>query len=259
MIAESEREAEREAASLAIALLARVRRERPRVHVLTNPVAANISANALLAIGAVPSMTSRPDVVADFVAGARALVVNLGMLDSEREAAIPRAVAVAAERRIRWLLDPVKVERSPVRHRFARQLLGRGPAILRANASEIDVLADGAEEPAVALAERFGGVVVATGEIDTIAAPNRQLRILNGSPLMDRVTAMGCTLSALLGAFLAVADDPFEAAVAGVAVFDVAGELAAGEARGPGSFVPALLDRLFLLDHSDLEGRLTLA
>ncbi|MCB1972836.1 MAG: hydroxyethylthiazole kinase, partial [Geminicoccaceae bacterium] len=37
--------------------LAIIREERPRVHVLTNFVAMNVSANVMLAVGAVPSMT----------------------------------------------------------------------------------------------------------------------------------------------------------------------------------------------------------
>lgn len=248
----AEREAAREVAVAAARLLERLRAERPRVHVLTNPVAANISANALLAVGAVPSMTARAEVTAEFVAGARALVVNLGMLDAEREAAIPIAVETAATRAMPWVLDPVKVERSSRRRHFAVDLLHRGPAVVRANATEIAVLAGQTPDPARHLAERHGCVVVATGEIDTVTDGHRRIRIANGSPLMDRVTAMGCTLSALLGAFLAVTDSRLEAAAAGVLAFDVAGELAARDARGPGSFVPHLLDHLYALDRGTL-------
>jgi hydroxyethylthiazole kinase len=240
---------------LAAQLLEQIRATRPRVHVLTNPVAMNLSANALLAVGAVPSMTFRADAVHEFVAGARALVVNLGMLDAEREAAIPRAVETAGERRLPWLLDPVKVERSQLRRRFARALLGEGPAVLRANREEIAVLAGCTPDPAHELAARFGCVVAATGEVDVVTDGSRALRIANGSALMDRVTAMGCTLSALLGAFLAVAEDRFAATCAGVLVFDVAGELAAEAARGPGSFQVALLDALSALDRQSLGAR----
>lgn len=242
-------------AASAARLLERIRSARPRVHVLTNPVAMNISANVLLAVGAVPSMTFRADAVQEFVAGARALVVNLGMLDAEREAAIPRAVETAGEEGLPWLLDPVKVERSATRRRFATGLLGEGPAVLRANREEIAVLAGSTPDPAGELARRFGCVVAATGDVDLVTDGSRAVRIANGSPLMDRVTAMGCSLSALLGAFLAVAEDRFEATCAGVLAFDVAGELAAERAQGPGSFQVALLDALFALDGDSLRER----
>lgn len=258
-MAETERQAALEAASLAYALLERIRTQRPRVHVLTNTVAANLSANALLAVGAIPSMTYRAEVVGEFVADARALVVNLGMLDAEREAAIPAAVATASQAGLPWLLDPVKVERSTARRAFAVRLLEAGPTVLRANATEVAVLAGPVPDPAGQLARQHGCVVVATGEADTVIDGDRRLRIANGSPLMDRVTAMGCTLSALLGAFLAVAKDRFEAALAGTLVFDIAGELAAEEARGPGSFVPALLDRLYAMDAATLSERVSLS
>ncbi len=243
-----------QATAIAGTLLARLRRERPPVHVLTSPVAMPLSANVLLAVGAEPSMTSRPEVVAEFVAAARALVVNLGMLDADREAAIERAVPAALERGCPWLLDPVKVEKAAHRRRFALDLLHRRPAVLRANHPEIACLAGADQEPA-ALARAFSTVVLATGTVDRITDGSRTFRVNLGSPLMERVTAAGCALSALTGAFLAVAADAFEAAVGAILVFDVAGELAAAEARGPGSFTPALLDWLFRLSPEDIAKR----
>lgn len=240
---------------LAARLLEQIRTTRPRVHVLTNPVAMNVSANALLAVGAVPSMTFRAEAVPEFVATARALVVNLGMLDGERERAIPLAIEAARAQGLPWLLDPVKVERSGLRRRFARELLAAAPAVLRANRDEVEALCDNSTDPAAELAERYRCVVAATGAVDRITDGRRRVGIENGSALMDRVTAMGCTLSALLGAFLAVAEDWFEATCAGVLVFDVAGELAAETARGPGSFQVALLDALYALDGQSLCAR----
>jgi hydroxyethylthiazole kinase len=72
---------------------------------------------------------------------------------------------------------------------------------------------------------------------------------------MTRVTGMGCTASALTGAFAAVASSPFLAATQAMAVLGVAGELAAEKAAGPGSFQAALLDALSALDPETLERR----
>src|ERR1700721_1594079 len=106
--------APRELPDIAADVLARVRARRPRVHFLTNSVALNFTANMLLAAGAVPSMTLAVEEVVDFVAGADALLVNLGTLDAERRAAIGLAVEAAGER-VPWVLDPGLIHRSAPR------------------------------------------------------------------------------------------------------------------------------------------------
>src|SRR4030088_1218525 len=98
--------APRDLPHIAADVLARIRARRPRVHCITNAVAQNFSANTLLAVGAVPSMTIAADEIADFVARADALLINLGTLDPERRIAIDLALAAAGER-VPWILDPV--------------------------------------------------------------------------------------------------------------------------------------------------------
>jgi len=246
-----------DAVGAAAACLAALRERRPRVHVLTSFVAMNVSANALLAVGAVPSMTFRADAMADFLASSEALVVNLGMLDAEREAAIRRAVPLARELGRRWVLDPVKVERSGARRDLAFGLLAMGPSVLRANVAEIAALGDGLPvgQAALRLAQGTGGAVAVTGKVDLVTDGGRTLEIANGTALLDRVTAMGCTLSALVGAFLAVERDPLMAAAAALLVFAVAGEVAAQRAAGPGTLVPHLLDALHAMDEATLGAR----
>ncbi|MEK0082708.1 hydroxyethylthiazole kinase [Benzoatithermus flavus] len=234
----------------AAGLLARVREERPMVHCLTNPAALTLSANVLLAVGAEPSLSADPETVRDFVAGTSALVVNLGMLDPAREAAILAATEAAPELGRPWLLDPVKVELSPSRRKFARRLLARRPALVRGNAAEIACFAEGGDPRTLACAA--GTVVARTGPSDLVTDGARTAEIANGSPLMAAVTAVGCAASALAGAFLAIEPDSWTAAVAALLVMGVAGELAAARARGPGSFAVELLDALYRLDERDL-------
>src|ERR1700734_3813137 len=122
-----------ELADIAADVLARIRDRAPRVHCITNTVAQNYTANMLLAVGAVPSMTISSEEIGSFVASADALLVNLGTFDAERRAAIDVAVESASAARIPWVLDPVFVDRAPARADFARQLIGRGPAVVRLN------------------------------------------------------------------------------------------------------------------------------
>ena len=232
----------------ATAALERLRAERPRVHCLTNFVAMQLSANLLLAAGAVPSMTMEPAAMPDFVGSSAALLINLGMLDPWRRAAAPEAVLAAQSLGKPWVLDPVKVDRSPERRAFAQGLLDLAPAVLRCNAAERLMLETGPRT-----------VVVTTGPVDHLAWRDSLTEIRGGSPLMDRVTAMGCAGSALAAAFLAVEDDPFTAAASAMLVMKVAGTIAAETAKGPGSFVPAFLDAVHGLDAAALSSRARLA
>jgi len=241
---------------LAADVLARIRARRPRVHCITNAVAQNFTANMLLAAGALPSMTIAVDEVADFVAGADALLINLGTLDPERRVAIDLAVEAAGDR-VPWVLDPVLIDRSLPRRGLATALALRRPRAIRLNGAEFRALA-GAEPTAEALARYAtaqGSVIGLTGDRDIVADGRRTVTIRNGDPLMAKVTAMGCAASALVGACLSVEPDAFIATAAALILIGVAGEVAAVEARGPGTFAAAILDVLHGLDAAMIRQR----
>jgi hydroxyethylthiazole kinase len=186
-------------------------------------------------------MTMEAAAMPDFVESSASLLVNLGQLDPLRREAAPAAIDAATMLQRPWVLDPVKVDRNGDRRVFAQGLLDRGPAVLRCNTAERRFL----NEPAQT-------VVVVTGELDRIAQADREIEIGGGSPLMDRVTAMGCAGSALAAAFLAVEPDPFVAALSAMLVMKVAGSRAARLAKGPGSFQPAFLDAVYALEPENL-------
>ncbi|MGQ7792660.1 hydroxyethylthiazole kinase [Faunimonas sp. B44] len=217
-----------------------VRARRPRVHCLTNSVAQAFTANVLLAIGAVPSMSTDPAEIGPFVASSDALLVNLGMLTGSSRQAIERAVAAAEASSRRWVLDPVFADRSPERAAFARVLLARGPSALRLNEGEAAAIG----EAALAEAEARGTVVAVSGAVDLLRGAGRRATVETGHPLMAEVTAMGCALGAVAAACLAVEADAFAAIAAALDGFGEAGARAGAEAAGPGSFVPLFLDEL---------------
>jgi len=238
-------------------VLARIRERAPRVHCITNTVAQQYTANILLAVGAVPSMTVSPDEVGSFVADADALLVNLGTFDAERRAAIDVAVGAANAARMPWVLDPVLIDRAPPRAELARQLACRAPAVVRLNTAEFTTLSGGdpAEDAAVRFANTYGTVVALTGRVDRVTDGVRQAVIANGDPLMGTVTAMGCAGSALVCAALTVETYSWIAATAAVVALGVAGEVAAEAARGPGSFASLIIDALHGLDAATLRAR----
>ena len=243
--------------------LERLRQAGPLVHCITNYVAMDVTANALLAIGASPAMVHAGDEVEEFVSISSALVVNIGTLSppwvESMERAADRAVALGTP----WVLDPVGTGATAYRTRTARQLAGRGPSVIRGNASEILSLAGevggtrgvdstrGADEAsgvARELARGLGCVVAVTGATDYVTDGTRTLAVEHGHPMMTRVTALGCALTGVTGAFLAVEPEPLLASAYALALFGLAGELAASGSIGPGTLRVRLMDALHVLD-----------
>jgi hydroxyethylthiazole kinase len=250
------------------ASLQAIRREAPLIHNITNFVSMDVAANILLALGASPAMVHAEEEAVDFVRIARALVVNIGTLAPAWVRAMDAAARAAGAVGKPWVLDPVGVGATPYRTEAASRLAGLRPTVIRANASEVLALAGAAQGPtkgvdsshasgeaadaAVALAAQTGSVVAVTGAIDLVTDGRRRLEVRNGHPLMTKVTALGCAVSAVIGAFLVVESDPVLAAAQGLAVFGLAAELAAAEAAGPGSLRWRLLDRLAGIDEAAL-------
>lgn len=240
-------------------LLTRVREHRPRVHCITNTVAQAFTANILLALGAIPSMTTAPEEIAPFVKRADALVINLGTLDHERREACEVAIAEAGTVAAPWVLDPVFVDRSETRAAFANTLVGRHPHAIRLNAAEFATLA-GAEPDTSRFALNHQTVIGLTGATDVVDDGKRRAIISNGDALMSKVTAIGCAASAIVAACLALDRsaanaNPWRATGAGLVILGVAGEVAAASARGPGSFAVEIIDAIHRLDRTTLTSR----
>jgi hydroxyethylthiazole kinase len=195
-------------------------------------------------------MTADAAEVADFVAGADALLINLGTLDAERRRAIGIAVATANGAGKPWVLDPVFIDRTPRRAAFARDLVGERPRALRCNRAEFVTLAGAAPEGGALAdyARERGTVVGLTGAVDLVSDGERLAAIANGDPLMALITALGCAASALAAAVQAVEDDAFIATAAGLLWIGVAADIAAKRACGPGSLAVGLIDTLHRLD-----------
>ena len=245
-----------ELADVAADVLARIKSRAPRVHCITNSVAQAYTANILLAAGAIPSMTISPEEIAAFVASADALLVNLGTFDADRRAAIELALGAMGQGK-RWVLDPVFIERSPARAQFARDLLGRGPAVVRLNEREFAALAGGDALGGIAasFARTHRTIVALTGKSDFVTDGERSATVHNGDALMGLVTAMGCAGSALVAAALAVEPDAWLATNAALLALDVAGETAAQSTPAPGRFASWIIDALYSLDRPTLRAR----
>ena len=246
-----------------------VRAQSPLVHCITNYVAMEINANALLAIGASPLMSFCEEEMEEIVSIASSLVVNIGCLDRFEIEAMRKAAATAHNLVEPWVLDPVGAGASAIRTRTCLDLIREShPTIIRGNASEIMALS-GAEivsrgvdssnsssdavECAKTLAKATGAVVSVSGATDYITDGERVARVSNGHPVMSRITAMGCTASVVTGAFAAVDNDPFTAAWSAMALMGVAGEIAAAKTagRGTGTMGVEFMDALSTIDAAE--------
>lgn len=246
-----------------------IRQKAPLVHNITNFVVMNNTANALLALGASPVMAHAPEEVAEMAAMASAVVLNMGTLSECWVEAMLLAGQSALEHNVPIVFDPVGLGATSYRNQTARRIFKQfTPSIIRGNASEIMALAaelldtqqqiktkgvdsttasDNAIETAQRLAQQLGTVIAISGIEDYITDGKTVHILKNGSPMMARVTGMGCTASAITGAFAGINSDMLEAAAHAMAVMGIAGELATLQSKGPGSLQVNFLDQLYTL------------
>ena len=262
--------------------LAAVRAGAPLVHNITNLVVMETTANALLALGASPIMAHAVEEMEEILSLASALVLNIGTLSPTLVDSMRLALASANSRCLPVVIDPVGAGVSAYRTRTVHELLAASSdAILRGNASEIAALARGTvttkgvdsgldvfavEQDAVGIARRYGCTVCVSGPVDLVANGEDIVAIAGGSALMTRVTGMGCTASAFCAAFAATAGKldkalrgpaRMSAVISAMSVMSAAGGLAAAGSSGPGSFLPAFLDRVSVLSEEDLKKNVT--
>jgi len=249
-----------------------IRARSPLIHNITNYVVMNNTANALLALGASPVMIHAEEEVADMAAMASALVINVGTISEPWARGMFKAFAAAWENGVPVVIDPVGAGATPYRTLKIRELINVAePKIIRGNASEIMALTDSslqtkgvdstaasgeALQTARIISKERNCTVCISGEIDYVVQGDRMVKIANGHPMMTKVTGLGCTATALCGAFAAVEKDGLAAAAKAMAVMGITGEMAAEKSSGPGSLQMHFLDILYNLSENDIHMRL---
>ena len=254
----------------AVSDLAAIRERKPLVHQITNYVVMNETANATLAIGALPVMAHAPQEVEEMASAASALVLNIGTLSDEWIEAMIAAGLAANAAGVPVVLDPVGAGATEYRTDTCRRLLDvLELAVVRGNSAEIATLAgrpaeirgveaigaNGGPDLAREAAKSLGCVVAVTGPVDHVSDGETVNSVANGHELMATVTGTGCMSTAITGCFLGVQPHALTAATRALVAFGVAGEDAAESAKGPGSFHVALYDALYALDPETLDSR----
>jgi hydroxyethylthiazole kinase len=252
--------------------LAVIRERKPLVHQITNYVVMNETANATLALGALPVMAHAKEEVEEMARVAGALVLNIGTLSEHWIEAMLLAARAANKAGVPVVLDPVGAGATTFRTETAKRILGESEiAVVRGNAAEVATLAgrraeirgvesigaaDSGADLAREAARTLGLVAAVTGPTDHVSDGERVIAVSNGHALLATVSGTGCMATAITGCFLAVRPDtPLEAAAEALVAFGIAGEEAAEGAAGPGTFHARLYDALFLLDPETIDVR----
>lgn len=252
-------------ATQAIPFIQHVQRQHPLVHCITNEVVQNFTANILLAIGASPAMVIAKEEVTEFVTIANSLLINLGTVTHDSAKSMLLAAAQAKKTQTPWVLDPVAVSTVlSYRSMIADKLLSFKPTVIRGNASEILALngeTSSAKGPdsqdstksalnaANQLALKHGTIVAITGDIDYVTDGDNTYSITGGDIALTKVTGTGCSLSAMVAAFIAHANDNLLATASACYMMKTVGELA-NKHHGLGSYAISLIDQLSLFNTS---------
>ena len=260
--------------ALLIEDLQRIREKSPLIHNITNYVVMNNTANALLSIGASPVMAHAIDEIEEMTQLASALVINIGTLNKEWVDAMILAGKAASRKGTPIIFDPVGAGATSYRTNTCKQIIEEcKPSIIRGNASEIMALvnanvqtkgvdscnsSDLAVDSAKSLALTSNSVVVISGQTDYITDGKIVEIVKNGSPMMERVTGLGCTATSIIASFAAVNADMLQAATHGMALMGIAGEIAARKATGNGSLQICFLDELYNLNAETIKNTLKL-
>ena len=245
-----------------------IRKNSPLVHNITNFVVMNNTANALLALGASPVMAHSIDEVEDMVGIASSLVINIGTLEKPWVKSMIKAGKSALKLKKPLVLDPVGAGATPYRIKTSMEIIKQcRPTVIRGNASEISALicssdktkgvdstleSDLALTAAKTLSKQTNAVVVVSGATDYIVKDDNIECIKNGDAMMTKVTGLGCTATAIVGAFCAVNSNYFEAATHAMCIMGIAGERAVAKSQGPGTLQLNFLDELYNLKEDEI-------
>lgn len=256
------------------AYMDRVRCSRPLVHHITNYVTVNDCANITISAGGSPVMADQESDAADIASVSSCLVINMGTVNERTFASMLAAGKAANDNGVPVVFDPVGAGASGYRDRVASSILSKVEvAVIKGNAGEMGVLSGvggevrgvdsgSASDPAASaakLASEYGCVAAVTGQTDHVACGGRSAVLSNGHALLGCVSGTGCMVSSVVGAYTGACGASLESVSAAVTAFNVAAELSAERAGGPGTFKTGLFDALFNLDAGSIDGRSRIA
>lgn len=263
-------------------IIKRMAGKKPLCHNMTNLVVQNFAANVALAIGSSPIMSNNGLEAADLAALGGSLVINMGTTTPEARSNYLQALAAYNAVGGPALFDPVGAGATQQRRDGTKSLMAGGYFdVIKGNEGEIRTVSgaagvkqhgvdSGASQLSlhdrIALVEetaaRNRNVILMTGSTDVISDGERTVTISNGHEYLREITGSGCTLGTTIASVMAVErEDKLLAAVTAILMYEIAAERAAvrEDVKGPGTFVPALIDELYNIRQESVKGTATWA
>lgn len=249
-----------------------VKEKTPLIHAITNPIAINMVANAILFQGAKAICAEHPKEMEDIVKISDSLSVNLGNITDSRIKSIELVVKLANQKNIPVVIDLVGVGASKLRYDFAKKLLenykfslikGNGSEILalsgnKSNAKGVDVgdkdKLEGENikkfiEISKDLSKKYQTTVLITGKTDILVGEKEYFLIENGCENLSKITATGCMLTSLISTFLSVTN-PIEASILGLLILEISGEIS--DTNRAYSFFVNLMDNISEIKNDEI-------
>lgn len=263
--------------------LNQIKEKKPLVHHITNFVTANDQANITLAIGALPIMAQHSEELKGILSKADSLLLNTGTIDEKKADILYKAAEIASKYHVPVVLDPVGVGVSTFRREIVSDLIKEGWIdVIKGNTGEIVTLiadqkinndvnrgisgVDYLEEDIVKrnkqnnfynIIKKFsfnkGLISIVTGKVDLITDGKQVIEIYNGSDFFKKITGSGCMAGSLVASFLAVEKKSMLAATGGILLMGLAGEIAADNVSGPGTFHKRLFDTVYNIKRENLQ------
>ena len=260
------------------AVIKAVGEQTPLSHNMTNLVVQNFAANVALAVGGSPIMANYGEEAIDLSKLGGALVINMGTVTPDSLQNYSQAIRAYNHEGGPIVFDPVGAGATALRRGAVKTLLAGGYFdVIKGNEGEIktvfgsivqqrgvdsgkSTLSDDEKALLVRdLAAKERNVVVMTGATDFVSDGDRTYSISNGHELLGKITGSGCVLGTTISLMLAVSrEDKILAAIAGLLHYEIAAEIAAArdDVKGPGSFVPALIDEIYNIQKATAAGSL---
>lgn len=229
------------------------------IHCITHPIAITDMANMILTMGCSPIMAEHPKEVAQITSRASALLLNLGNISDTRIDSMKISIDIARKNNIPILLDLVGVSASLFRLNFANELIQDSPiSLIKGNYSELISLASGrcttkgvdsshmdidSTLSSMLNLKEKAKYILATGEKDILINEDNIYIISGGDKKMSQITGTGCMLGAVLASGLAL-EESAKSVIHSLSIYLNAGEQAAKNSNGPGSFKVSLFDYL---------------
>lgn len=251
-----------------------VREKKPLVHHITNYVTVNDCANITICAGGSPVMTDAKKDVVDMVSISSAVVLNIGTLNPETVESMIIAGQEANDKGIPVVFDPVGVGATKYRTDVAQSIMNKVKiSVIKGNSGEIGVLSntggkvrgvdsvtdlENSMDSVRKLFNETGAIIAMTGETDYVCDSKTIFKLNNGHEYLECVSGTGCMVASVIGCYVAANEVTAESVASAISVFSIAGEIAAVDTKGPGSFKPKIFDALYNLTSDEVSSRIKL-